>query len=253
MIRSARKRHWSRWLYRVQWTLLAIIALAVAAVRLGLLHYLIAFEVFKYAGLAAVAVALASILVFIWGLVKRHPEARSAALWATILGAIPVAIPLFTVGEHNFHAPPIHDISTDLKNPPVFEAVLSLRGPGDNRADYAGDAVASQQRNSPLYEDIQPLLLNMTVAEATELAASVAEELGWRVVAKSPNKGRLEAVARTPVLGFTEDVVVRVKKEGQGVTVDIRSASRSRAADFGSNGQRIRTFLKEMTSRAEGR
>ncbi|MCK7597227.1 DUF1499 domain-containing protein [Microbulbifer sp. CAU 1566] len=251
MIRSGRKRHSSRWLYRIQWLLLAVIALAVAAVRLGLLHYLTAFEVFKYAGLAAVAVALGSILVFIWGLVTRHPEARRAALWATILGAIPVAIPLLLVGEHNFRAPAIHDISTDMKEPPAFEAILSLRGPGDNSAEYAGEAVASQQRNSPLYEDIQPLQLNLSVPEATELAAEVAQKLGWRVVAKSPNKGRLEAVARTPVLGFTEDVVVRVQKEGQGVKVDVRSASRARAADLGSNGQRIRVFLKKMKKRAE--
>lgn len=253
MIRSGRKRHWSRWLYRVQWLLLAIIALAVAALRLGLLHYTTAFEVFKYAGLAAVAMALASILIFIWGLVNRHPEARRAALWATILGVVPVAAPLFMVGDDNFRAPPIHDISTDLKDPPVFEAVLSLRDRGDNSPDYAGEAVASQQRNSPLYRDVQPLQLNMTVVEATELAAEVAEGLGWRVVATSGNKGRVEAVARTPVLGFTEDVVVRVRKDGQGVRVDVRSASRARAVDLGSNGQRIRTFLREMRRRAERR
>ncbi|WP_105103883.1 DUF1499 domain-containing protein [Microbulbifer pacificus] len=250
MFRSGRKRHWSRWLYRTQWTLLAIIALAVAALRLDLIRYQAAFEVFKYAGLAAVAVALVSILVFIWGLVTRHPKARKAALLATALGVIPVAIPLFSVGEHNFGAPPIHDISTDLKDPPAFEAVVSLRNPGDNSPDYPGDAVASQQRDAPLYGDIRPLQLNMTVAEATELADTVAQRLGWRVVAKSPRKGRLEAVARTPILGFTEDVVVRVKKEGQGVKVDIRSASRTRTADLGSNGQRIRVFLKEMKSRA---
>lgn len=253
MIRSGRKRHWSRWLYRIQWLLLTVIALAVVAVRLGLLHYMMAIEVFKYAGLATLAVALISILVFIWGLVKRHPEARSAALWAAVLGAIPVAVPLFVVGEHNFRAPPIHDISTDLQDPPVFEAILSLRGPDDNSADYGGDKVASQQRNSPLYQDIQPLTLNITVAEATELAAEVAQKLGWRVVAKSPNQGRLEAVARTPVLGFTEDVVVRVKKEGGSVKVDVRSASRARTFDLGSNGERIRTFLREMHRRAERR
>lgn len=253
MIRSGRKRHWSRWLYRTQWLLLTLIALAVVAVRLGLLNYMAAIEVFKYAGLAAVAVALFSILVFIWGLVRRHPVARSAALWAAVLGVIPVAVPLFVVGEHNFRAPPIHDISTDLQDPPVFEAILSLRAPGDNSPDYAGAEVASQQRNSPLYQDIQPLLLNMSVAEATELAALVAQKLGWRVVAKSPNQGRLEAVARTPVLGFTEDVVVRVRKEGEGVKVDVRSASRARAFDLGSNGERIRTFLRQLRERAARR
>lgn len=251
MIRSGRKRHWSRWLYRIQWLLLTIIALAAVALRLNLLHFNTVFEIFKYAGLAAVAMALFSMLVFLWGMVKRHSEARNAALWAMVLGVVPVAVPLLTVGQENFNAPPIHDISTDLKDPPQFEAILSLRGPDDNSPEYPGESVANQQRSAKIYQDIGPLQLTLSVSEATELAANVARKLGWRVVANKPAKGRLEAVYRTPLLGFTGDVVVRVRKEGEGARVDVRSASRVGTSDLGANGKRIRAFLAAMEARAE--
>ena len=254
MIRSGRKRHWSRWLYRIQWLLLTIIALSAVALRLELLHFTVVFDIFKYAGLAAVAMALLSMLVFLWGMVKRHSEARNAALWAMVLGLIPVAVPLLTVGQDNFRVPPIHDISTDLKDPPEFQAVLSLRDKGDNSVEYLGEVVAAQQRNAGIYDDILPLQVDMTVPAATELAAEVAEDLGWRIVSKrvskNPNRGHLEAVDRTLLLGFTDDVVVRVSKEGEGARVDVRSASRVGVSDLGTNGKRIRAFLAAMRERA---
>ncbi|WP_323843847.1 DUF1499 domain-containing protein [Microbulbifer magnicolonia] len=245
-----RFRHWSRWLLRAQWLLLAAIFLAGLALRLELVHFRPVFQVFKYAGLAALAVALISILVFIWGLVKRHPQSRHNALWAVVLGLLPVALPLITVGKSNFDVPKIHDISTDLQSPPEYQAVLSLRREGDNSPKYAGEEVAKLQREADIYADIQPLQLEMPVARATEVAAAVAEDLGWRVVALEPKRGHLEAVDRTPLLGFSDDVVVRVQAENGGSRVDIRSSSRVGISDLGANAKRIRSFLSELQARA---
>ena len=246
-----RNTHWSRWLLRVQWLLLAIIFVAGLALRLDLVNFRPAFQVFKYAGLAALGVALLSILVFIWGLVKRHPESRRAALWAVILGLLPVAVPLLTVGRSNFEVPPIHDISTDLQNPPQYQAVLSLRKKTDNSAEYGGEAVAEQQRLADIYADIQPLQVKLPVDKTTELAAEVADDLGWRVVADNPAQGHLEAVDRTLLLGFSDDIVVRVTADKGVSRVDIRSSSRVGQSDLGANAKRIRSFLSELHARAQ--
>lgn len=243
--------HWSRWLVRAQWLLLAIIFCAALAVRLQLVHFGPVFQVFRFAGLAMLCVVLLSMPVFIWGLVKRHADARRAALWATVLGLVPVAVPLMTMGQGNLNAPPISDISTDLKDPPQYRAVLSLRHRDDNSAEYAGEAVARQQRDADMYDDIRPLVLSMPVSRATELAAEVARELGWRIVAEDPERGRLEAVDRTPLLGLSSDVVVRVQAEGDGTRVDIRSSSRVGKGDLGTNAERIREFLGDLGARAE--
>lgn len=244
-----RSGHWSHWLVRVQWLLLATIFVAGLALRLELVNFRPVFQVFKYAGLAALGVALLSMLVFIWGLVRRNAEARRAALWAVVLGLLPVAVPLLTVGQSNFNVPRIHDITTDMKDPPQYEAVLPLRKKGDNSAVYEGEALAAHQREADIYEDIRPLELDLPVPRVTELAGEVAEELGWRVVALDLERGRLEAVDRTLLLGFKDDVVVRVLREDGVTRVDVRSSSRVGQSDLGANARRIRSFLKELGER----
>ncbi|GAA5525992.1 hypothetical protein Maes01_02571 [Microbulbifer aestuariivivens] len=243
------ERHWSRWLYRTQGVLLLVIFLAALALRLELLHFRSVFTIFQYAGLTAIAVALVSILVFIWGLVKRHADTRRAAIWGTLLGLLPVAVPLLTVGPDNFNVPPIHDISTDLNNPPQYRAVEALRAADDNSAEYDGEAVAAQQRQADIYADIQPLILEVPVERATAMAAAVAEDLGWRIVARDDGAGHLEAVDRTPLLGFSDDVVVRVTATENGSRVDVRSSSRVGISDLGKNAERIRQFLTDLEAR----
>jgi uncharacterized protein (DUF1499 family) len=242
-------KHWSRWLVCIQLCLLAIIFLAGLALRLDWVHFKPVFQLFKYAGMAALGVALLCLPVFIWGLLKRHADARRAAIWGTLLGVLPIAVLLFSVGRDNFKVPPIHDISTDTANPPAYQAVLSLRGKDHNSLEYGGEDLARQQLAA--YPDIKPLPLKMPVAQATELAAAVAAEQGWRLVALDPQRGHLEAVVRTRLLGFTDDVVVRVTAEDGGSRVDVRSNSRVGVSDLGANAKRIRGFLVTLKTRAE--
>ncbi len=55
--------------------------------------------------------------------------------------------------------------------------------------------------------------------------------------------GRIEAVARTPVMGFREDVVIRIRGTEEESRVDMRSSSRYGFHDIGSNASRIRSYL----------
>ncbi|MBN8430937.1 DUF1499 domain-containing protein [Microbulbifer salipaludis] len=214
MIRSGRPRHWGRWLYRIQWTLLAGIGLGVVGVRTGVLGLESALKLFGGLGLAMVAVALFSMLVFLWGLIRRHSEARTAALWAMVLGLVPVALPLYTVGQQSLNAPALYDITTDLQDPPQFDLLLSAREKGDHSPDYPGAAAAAVQKETPAYRDIQTLVVPASTADVMAAAELVARELGWRVIAVRAGQGRLEAVARTPILGITQDIVVRIRPEG---------------------------------------
>ncbi|MCO1335268.1 DUF1499 domain-containing protein [Microbulbifer sp. OS29] len=239
--------HWSNWLLRVQWLLLLLIALSGVALRFGLLHFSMAFKVFIFAGGATLLVALLSLFVFVWGMRKGQALTRSNALWAALLGLLPLAVPLATVGKGNFDLPRIHDITTDTRNPPQYQAVLALRQKGDNSAQYEGSEVAQLQRGADIYADIVPLHVHLPVSRTTEVAADVAEELGWEIVSFDPQKGHLEAVDKTPILGFTDDIVVRVRAEEDGGSrVDVRSSSRVGVGDLGANAKRIRLFLEEL-------
>ena len=69
-------------------------------------------------------------------------------------------------------APPIHDVSTDLENPPRYVAVAKLRGAGSNPVAYAGEDVARQQRAS--YAEVRPLIVMAPPRRTLALAADTA-------------------------------------------------------------------------------
>jgi hypothetical protein len=60
--------------------------------------------------------------------------------------------------------------------------------------------------------------------------------------------GRIEAVARTPIMGFREDVSIRVTPDGEDSRVDIRSASRYFDSDLGSNAARVAKLIDDINT-----
>jgi uncharacterized protein (DUF1499 family) len=148
-------------------------------------------------------------------------------------------------------APPIHDITTDLLEPPEFKAILPLRqaahaaNPADYRhTDLVGglnfDISAAQRR---AYPDVRPLDLAQTPAQALQLADRAARKMKWRVVAVVPDEGRLEATDTTFYFGFSDDIVVRVRPAAAGSRVDVRSESRVGLGDAGTNARRVVNYL----------
>ena len=59
----------------------------------------------------------------------------------------------------------------------------------------------------------------------------------------------IEAVARTAIMGFRDDVAVRVRREDDGSRIDVRSASRYGRHDFGANASRIKSLLDDIDDR----
>src|SRR5439155_924571 len=57
--------------------------------------------------------------------------------------------------------------------------------------------------------------------------------------------GIIEAVARTPILGFRDDVVVRIRPTIDGARIDVRSASRYGRHDLGTNAKRVRSLIED--------
>jgi uncharacterized protein (DUF1499 family) len=138
--------------------------------------------------------------------------------------------------------PPIHDISTDLVDPPVFVAIAPLRAGAPNPAEYAGEETAAQQRAA--YPDIQSMRFDTEAMTIFRAAERTVAKLGWDLVAADENEGRIEATATTRWFGFKDDVVIRIRSQGEGTIVDIRSKSRLGRSDVGANTERIRRFSR---------
>jgi uncharacterized protein (DUF1499 family) len=194
----------------------------------------------------AVIVGLVAIAISVIGLVAFLFTPVNKGIYLSILGliiSIPVAvIPLYM--RYEIKVPPIHDITTDISNPPAFVSVLPLRKDAYNKPEYGGPDVAAQQTKA--YPDIKTLTLNMPSDKAFSKALAVVENMGWDIVAAEQKEGRIEATATTFWMGYKDDIVIRIKAHDKMSNVDIRSEARVGKSDFGKNAKRIRIFLSEM-------
>ena len=72
---------------------------------------------------------------------------------------------------------------------------------------------------------------------------------GWDVVSQNAEAGILSATATTFWFGFKDDIAVRVRAEGAGSVVDVRSTSRVGLSDLGANAARIEAYLAGVSGR----
>jgi uncharacterized protein (DUF1499 family) len=150
--------------------------------------------------------------------------------------------------------PAINDVTTDANNPPQFIELAKLRPSDANPVRYPGAAFAEQQ--AVAYADVRPLLVPRSAVETFELVGDVVERLRWKIVSEQkPNgqdqPGLIEASDRTLVLGFTDDIVIRVTGTDKEARIDARSASRYGHHDLGRNADRLRALFKEMWARLD--
>jgi uncharacterized protein (DUF1499 family) len=146
--------------------------------------------------------------------------------------------------------PPIHDVTTDTEDPPPFVAILPLRADASNPPAYGGEKVAAQQHAA--YPAIRPVSAPLPPEQTFEAAVATVQEQGWEIVAAVPAEGRIEATDTTFWWGFKDDVVIRIRPEGSGSRLDIRSKSRVGIGDFGVNAARVEAFLEDFEPRVAG-
>lgn len=235
---------------------LALLACAVAALallflgaagslyRIGVLSLPSAFVLLRwsaYVGIAAMAAALLA-----GGLAYRRGAWVRVLLACTAFagGLAAFGIP-FQWQRSARSVPPIHDITTDLEDPPTFEAVIPLRADAPNTLDRPAD-LAGQQRQG--YPDLAPITLSTPIDQAFDRALAEAQEAGWRIVTADKGPGRIEATDTTRWFGFQDDIAVRLTPWGAGTRVDVRSVSRVGRSDTGTNARRIRRYLAALQS-----
>src|SRR5262249_43499095 len=125
---------------------------------------------------------------------------------------------------------------------------------GANSINYAGLYSAELQRKA--YPNIEPISLDLPPQRAYELALRLINRRKWLIIDERPplppqRIGRIEAVARTAVMGLREDVSIRVMPDDDGSRVDMRSSSRYFEHDFGSNAARIAKFADDLNDAAD--
>lgn len=224
----------------------ALAALSGPLYRLDWLSLGGAFVLLRWAAYGAAAASL----VCIAGLVRARPGSRRRGAWAAAAGLVIAGITAWIPLSHQNRAesvPAIHDITTDIVDPPEFRAVLPLRPEGANSLVYDGEDLARRQQQA--YPDIGPALFEAHPIDVFNGALASAREMNWRIVEVARDAGRIEAVATTFWFGFRDDVIVRIRSAERGTRVDVRSVSRLGISDTGTNAARIRRYLDALKSR----
>ncbi|MCS3761177.1 DUF1499 domain-containing protein [Bradyrhizobium centrosematis] len=233
----------------------AVVAVVVSViiVRFDFLEPKPALATF-FGGLAIAGLSILFGLLGFAAIWQNGSRGMARILLAFLIDGAILAYPAYLALQYR-KLPAIYDITTDPIDPPRFEALARLRtGEGTNTAVYAGLYSAEQQRH--FYPEIEPVELEISVDRAYAIALQLVNKRKWIVIderAPQPPRriGRIEAVARTPIMGFREDISIRFVADGDDSRVDIRSASRNFDSDLGSNAARVKKFIDDLNTAAD--
>lgn len=214
-------------------TLLLLLPLSVIAVRAG--AWKLGLPLYALACLGSTLLVIVSIALL---LMPSFAPWRKAIVRHAFF-AVPGTLLLLALVGSGGDAPRIHDITTDTVNPPTFTMAAEQRGEGANTLDIDPNVIAQQQA---AYPDITTLTSPLPVDEVFRRAQQTASDLGWEIYHQNREVGVIEAVDTTRIMGFKDDIVIRVRAGPQGTEVDLRSVSRVGEGDLGANAKRIRAF-----------
>jgi uncharacterized protein (DUF1499 family) len=230
------------------------VAVSIIIVRFGFLEMKPALATF-FGALALAALSILISLAAFAAIWQNGSRGMSRILLALVIDIMVLAYPAYLALQYR-KLPPIHDITTDPIDPPRFDALARLRSSdGANTAVYAGLYSAEQQRQA--YPDIEPVDLETPALRAYQLTLQLVNKRKWLVIDERPPQpprqaGHIEAVARTPIMGFREDVSIRVTPDGDDSRVDIRSSSRYFESDLGSNAKRVAKLIDDLNTVVDG-
>jgi uncharacterized protein (DUF1499 family) len=184
-------------------------------------------------GLAA-ASAFATVTAKPW-----RPRAVRAAIVPLLVGLAALGLVLRS------KVPAIHDISTDLTDRIEFTPDVAAISMNKDPEPQQREIVDGLQKGA--YPDIAPIQLALPPDQAFARAKAVADEMpGWTVTNADAESGRIEAIATSRIFHFVDDIVIRVRSDGGGSRVDLRSRSRVGQSDLGANAARIRAYAAAL-------
>jgi uncharacterized protein (DUF1499 family) len=222
---------------------LVISVLAGFGHRFGWWDFKTGFSLLRYGFFGAVF----TFFLVLAGLYKGSKEGFNRryllALPSLLISLILIIVPLKWLWAAK-HLPRIHDITTDMENPPSFVAILPLRKGASNSAIYGGKAISEEQKRG--YPDLKPVIVPLAGKQAFQIALQTAQKMGWDIVDANPSEGRIEATDTTFWFRFKDDIVIRIIPAGGSSRIDLRSVSRVGISDVGTNAKRIRAYFTAL-------
>lgn len=205
------------------------------------------------------AAALVAFIIAVIGIAWDRRKARKTRWPLLGLGMVVALGFLGYVGSYVITSrslPAIHDITTDLADPPQFSQ-LELRADNWDQIPGADDdamrGMNPRQRWATLhqgaYPDIRSVRIDQPVVAVMEKAKRLAEDRDWEIASFDPASGHMEATDTISLFRFKDDVVIRARpaENGSASIIDMRSVSRVGKHDLGANAKRVRDYLSDLS------
>lgn len=200
-----------------------------------------AFNMLRIGALLGISGAGFTIFFILW----QRPQGASLAVIATsaVLGIVAFYIPYRQMLLAQ-RLPAIHDITTDVEDPPAFVTIARLRAASQNPVTYDPETAVLQRQ---AYPDIRTVLFGHETSVVFAAALRAIDALGWRLAEANDEQGRIEATVTSRWFALKDDVVIRLRPAAGGATeFDMRSKSRIGMSDAGANAQHIRRFIAAL-------
>jgi len=220
---------------------------ALIGFRIGLYGFGTGFQILNYTFYLALIVLIAGLVVFV-----LHRRSKPASGRNAIIAVAISLIPIVGLGIQVYVArtvPAIHNISTDVVNPPGFDAIVVIRGEGANPLAYSIENGNLAELQQAAYPNIKTMNVSASVQDSFDKALGVAQSLGWEIVNINADMGIIEATQTTTLWQFKDDIVIRVQADSETpntTNVDLRSVSRVGRSDLGANAKRIQGFKDQF-------
>lgn len=236
---------------------LALFALAVIVTGLALSH--LGLDPSAVLAVLGSAIMLACLAILCAG-------AAAIAIWRTgrkgigllltggFIATILLSYPLY-LAYQAVRLPALSDVSTDVDDPPEFSlsrhALMMRKGFVPTTA-----SAAEREKQIAAYPDVEPIILDLDGEDAYQTVLHAITARHWKLVeAHPPGGGRfgighVDAIDHSRVLGFANDITIRIRPLAGQTRIDVRSVSRVGRHDFGSNARRIMTFADELKAEA---
>jgi hypothetical protein len=176
-----------------------------------------------------------------------------ARLWVTgdqgwvratfgLLFALACLLPMAFVAWLALHYPPVSDVSTDYADPPRLSSTIGAVLTPEQRAEIQAIFPNARTRSYPIEAQQMFQIIEQ------QLAANGWEPRARRAPTTPLDAGEIGAIATT-LLGWRDEVAIRVRGVPTGSTVDMRSNAAHDWRDLGENGRRVETFLLALDQR----
>lgn len=235
-----RTSKWAIWARRLGSFALPLVIIPIFLHR----ERIISSDDFHLIELVAAGFALAALFlglgayVRLWITGDQGWSRASMGLFFAFICLAPMAFVLWLA----YRYPAFSDVTTDAANPPPLVTVVSRVATPEQRAEL--DAAFPNARTRTY-----PIAVEQMFCIIEQLAAANGWQQRARRAPTDPlDEGELNAVATT-LLGWRDEVVVRVRGTADGSTVDMRSAATHGWRDLGENGRRIEDFLVALDQR----